>query len=394
MKNTILFIIICLNYSLSFSQSQNIVKHTINSNQLNETREVWVGLPVNYDSTVAYPTIYVLDAESQFEITYAIIKELAINDKTPDHIVVGIPYVNHQKRVYDLTFTTNSFNSDGTPDSLVATYFSKELTGGGLHFLNYLNQELVPFVDSNYQTNGFDTFIGHSLSGYFGAYILTLKNAFEAFELYDPSIWYNQGDVIKHFNDSKSKNLSSNVFISSANSGNERQQYNIDTHAEFYNLLIENKINSELKVYEEGHSSVRLPSLIDGLTNLYKGYSIGTILPTDTITAKDVRDHYLEFSNKVNFNFTPPVEAFRWTGYVNHEQGEWEEAIEAYKECSILFHSDVFMLTEFADCYFQIKQYEESLRLYEMALLLAPENENINSRIKEVKLLITNHKRH
>ena len=124
MKNIILTILICFNYSLSFSQNQNIVKHSINAQQLNETREIWVGLPANYDSTVAYPTIYVLDAESQFEITYAIMKELAINDKIPDHIVVGIPFVGPQKRVYDLTFTTNSFNSDGTSDSLVATYFA------------------------------------------------------------------------------------------------------------------------------------------------------------------------------------------------------------------------------------------------------------------------------
>lgn len=396
MKNTLIIILFLQFVNLGFAQNSDMMnnKLSIDSDILKETREVWIGLPINYDSTLSYPTIYVLDAEDQFDITYAIMKELAVNDKIPNHIVIGIPYVSPQKRVYDLSFTTNSFNSDGTPDSLIATYFSESLTGGGRKFLNYLSNEVNPLVNSKYATNGFDIFIGHSLSGYFGANILTLESPFEAFELYDPSIWYNNAEPIKHFTKTVDKGVRTNVFISSANSGNERQQYNIDTHAEFHNLLLQNNINSELKVYEEGHGSVRLPSLIDGLTNLYNGYSIGTIMPTDTITAQDVRNHYLEFSNKVNFNFTPPVEAFRWTGYVNYVQGKWKNAIEAYQECSTLFNQDVMMLTEFADCFFQMKQYKESLKIYEMALLLAPENEDIKSRIEDIKLLTTKNKQH
>ncbi|UTW62668.1 hypothetical protein KFE98_00490 [bacterium SCSIO 12741] len=390
MKYIALVLILSLNCFTAFSQDPDFggKKHSINSKYLNESREIWVGLPAGYDSTISYPTIYVMDAEYQFDITYAIMKELAVNDKIPNHIVVGIPYQDPQKRVYDLTFTTNSYNSDGTPDSLIATYFSDSLTGGGVNFLKYLVDEVVPWVNSEYNTNGFDVYIGHSLSGYFGAYMLVQENPFEALQLYDPSIWYEHGDVIRYVEKNGNSKIQSNVFISTANGGKERQQYNVDTHQEFYDLLQGKKVNSELKIYEEGHSSVRLPSLIDGLTNLYEGYAIGTIMPTDTITAQDVKDHYAAFSNKVNFEFTPTVEAFRWTGYVNHYQGKWPEAIDAYKECTSLYKSDLMMLLEFADCYFQLEEYGKSMEVYEMVLEIDPTNEGAQLRKEEIKKLL------
>ena len=382
--------------NLAFSQNSNLTnkKYNIESDALNETREIWIGLPINYDSTLSYPTIYILDAEDQFDITYAIMKELSIYDKIPNHIVIGIPYINPKKRIYDLTFTANSFDSDGTNDSLVGTYFSEDLTGGGNKFLTHLTKEVMPFIDSLHKTNGFDVLIGHSLSGYFGAYILTIKNPFNAFLLFDPSIWYNKAEPIKHFTKTVDNELNSNVFISSANAGKERQQFNIDTHRDFHNLLLEKNINSELKIYQEGHSSVRLPSLIDGLTNLYEGYSIGTIMPTDTITAEDVSRHYLKFSEKVKYSFTPPVEAYRWTGFVNHIQGNWQEAITAYENCNDSYDSDTYMLIEFADSYFQIEKYNESLKIYEKVLVLDQSNDDAKSRVNEIKLLTTKNKQH
>lgn len=390
MKKTLIITLLLQIFNLSYSQNSVLNdKLTIDSDILNEKREIWIGLPTNYDSTLSYPTIYVLDAEDQFDITYAITKELAINDKIPNHIVIGIPYVNPKKRIYDLSFTTNSFNSNGKPDSLIATYFSNNLTGGGPKFLSYLSNEIVPLVNSIYSTNGFDIFIGHSASGYFGAYILTLKSPFEVFELYDPSIWYNNGDPIKHFSETFDKEIQVNVFISSANAGKERQQYNIDTHNDFHNQLLKHNINSELKIYEEGHSSVRLPSLIDGLSSLYKGYSIGTIMPTDTITVDDVFKHYLEFSKKVKFDFTPPAEAFRWTGYANHTQKKWKEAIKAYEACSNFYSNDLYMLLEFADSYFNAEEYSKSLTIYKKILILDKSNNNAKSRIEKIKRLTT-----
>lgn len=396
MKNIISSIFLLLFINLSYSQDsyQNVNKYIINSKFLKETSDIWVGLPANYDSTKSYPTMYVMDAEWQFEISFAIMRELASNDKIPSHIVIGIPHINHIKRTKNLTFTPSEYNSNGERDSIAAYYFNEENTAGGIAYYGHLSEEIVPFVDSLYNTNEFNVFIGHSLSGYYGAYILTKDGPFNAFQLYDPSIWYNHGDAIDHFSKTTSKQNMINVFISTANGGKDRAQYNVDTHKKFYDLLLQNKVNAELKVYNEDHGSVRLVSLIDGLSSLYKGYSIGFISPTDTITVEDAQNHYRKFSEKVNFTFQPPADAYRWIGFANHFQGKWNKAIEAYKLCPSLHSADVNLLIEFADCYFRINEYQLSLETYKQVLELDQANENAKQRIEKIKLLTTKNKQH
>ncbi len=369
--------------------AQTHERRQINSKFLNETREVWIGYPANYDSTKSYPVMYVMDAEWQFDIAYAVMKELAVNDKIPQHIVVGIPKIDYKKRGKNLTFTISEFASNGKPDETAASYFNEENTGGGKVFLQHLTREVVPLIEERTNTNGFDVFIGHSLSGYYGAYILTMETPFNAFQLYDPSIWYNRGDAVKHFRETVSEKTSANVFIASSNTGRDRQQYNIDTQRQFHEALLEKNINSELKVYEEDHGSVRLPALIDGLSKLYKGYSFGYIMPTDTITAADAQEHFKSFSKKVNYDFPCPPDVYRWIGFANYMQGKWTTAIEAFELCPVLYNSDVNMVIEYAECLFQIKSYKPSLEFYEKALALDKSNESVKSKIEELKQLIS-----
>ncbi len=378
-----------LSFNQVFAQHAPVrKKFSFDSNFLNETREFWVGLPENYDSEKKYPTMYVMDAEWQFDIALAIMRELSKNDKIPDHIVIGIPKIDYQHRGKDLTFTATEFGSDGEPDSTAAAFFNSENTGGGMQFYKHLTEEVVPFINSRFLTNGFDVFIGHSLSGYYGAYIMTMDNPFNAFQLYDPSIWYNQGDAIKHFSSTFRKGFKTNVFISTAGGGRDRQQYNVDTHKAFHDELIKHKINSKLKVYNnENHGSVRLVSLIDGLSDLYDGFSIGYIFPTDTITVADADRHYQNFSKKVGFDFHCPVDAYRWIGYANYTQGNWVEAIKAYDLCGAL-DKDIVMMTELADCYFQTGAFALSLEAYVKVLGLDNKNEEVKLKIEEIKQLI------
>lgn len=394
MKNLIITLLVVQFVHMGYSQDSDrkVNKYHIDSKYLEETREIWVGLPTQYDSTKSYPTLYVMDAEWQFDISFAIMKELAANDKIPSHIVIGIPHVNYVNRIKNLTFTPSPFNSHGKRDSIAAYYFDENNTGGGKTYYSHLTREIVPFVDSLYKTNGFDVFIGHSLSGYYGAYILTMNSPFNAFQLYDPSIWYNQRDAIKYFTKTTSGKDLFNVFISTANSGKDRAQYNVDSHKGFYEVLLQNKVNTELKIYNEDHGSVRLVSLIDGLSNLYKGYSIGFISPTDTLSIQDAQNHYREFSEKVNFTFEPPADVYRWIGFANHFQKKWDKAIEAYKLCPSLYSVDVNLLIEFADSYFQIGEYQSSLDIYKQVLLLDQSKEIAKQRIEKIKLLTTKNK--
>ena len=102
---TLITLFICF-FSISQKSINSIEVATIESTFLNESRDIWIGLPTNYDSTKTYPTLYVLDAEWWFDITYALTKEFHDNqEKTPEMIVVGIPQIDRAHRKLNMTFS-------------------------------------------------------------------------------------------------------------------------------------------------------------------------------------------------------------------------------------------------------------------------------------------------
>lgn len=247
--------------------------HTIKSEVLKEKRSVWVGLPNNYNKDSSYTVLYVLDAEDRFEITYSLTKELFENQNNiPELIVVGIPNIDKVQRLSDLTFTDSKVNATGNEDSI--GYFSSSMTGNGVSFLKYLENEVIPFVSRKYSTNDFNTLVGHSIGGYFCAYILPIQKSFSAFQIYDASIWYNDGDAIKHIQKELDLNYKSNIFISKGISFDGPREY-VDHHL----CMIDSlgtflsdypNLNIATATYEKDHNGMYLYSLIDGLSILFK----------------------------------------------------------------------------------------------------------------------------
>ncbi|MBD0404399.1 alpha/beta hydrolase [Flammeovirga sp. EKP202] len=181
---------ICVNQTL---------QHKIDSKHLDETRAYWVSLPLHYTDTLSYPVIYVFDAEWRFDLIRHISFDLGANKKIQNAIVVGIPHVEMEnKRGQDLTFSQSRIEYDG--EAVDSTWYNTSNSGSGMNFYHYLVEELIPDVNKNYSTNQHETLIGHSYGGYFGAYLLSLEHPFEVIHIYDPSIWYSNGEVVKRFN--------------------------------------------------------------------------------------------------------------------------------------------------------------------------------------------------
>ena len=177
-------------------------EHTIHSKHLNEDRSYWVSLPLRYADSLSYPVIYVFDAEWRFELVRNIIFDLGANKTIDNSIVVGIPHIDvENKRGQDLTFSQSRVEYDG--EQVDSTWYNDSNAGHGMAFFNYLTKELIPDVNKNYSTNKHETLIGHSYGGYFGGYILSLNHPFEVLHIYDPSIWYNNGEVINRFKNSE-----------------------------------------------------------------------------------------------------------------------------------------------------------------------------------------------
>lgn len=271
MKLPILLFIILLS---QLGNAQNCYEsHTIKSKVLNEKRSVWIGLPKNYSKDSSYSVIYVLDAEDRFDLTYSITKELFENQNAiPELIVVGIPNVDKVQRLSDLTFTNSKLTATGKQDTI--GYFSSSLTGNGLSFLKFLEDEVITYVNKNYSTNDYNTLVGHSIGGYFCTYILPMQKSFSAFQIYDPSIWYNDGDAINHLEKELDKNYECNVFISKGVAFDGPRE-NVNHHLSMIDslgtfLLDYPNLSVVTDTYKKDHNAMYLYSLMDGLSALFK----------------------------------------------------------------------------------------------------------------------------
>lgn len=269
----ILLILFSLFFSLGGNSQNYFEVHKIKSKFLKEKRSIWVGLPTNYHKDSSYAVVYVLDAEYRFELTYTLTKELFENQSAiPEVIVVGIPHIDRFHRINDLTFTDSKVDAKGKEDTI--GYFNSSMTGNGLFFLKFLEDEVVPYVNKQYSTNGFNTLVGHSIGGYFCAYILPIQKSFSAFQIYDASIWYNDGDAIKHIQKELDSNYKSNIFISKGIAFDGPREY-VDHHL----LMIDSlgtvlidypNLNVSTATFEKDHNAMYLYSIIKGLSVLFK----------------------------------------------------------------------------------------------------------------------------
>jgi hypothetical protein len=148
MKNLFLLAFSLLLCAQSFAQ---VSYETFESRQLNTSRDLKIKLPDDYDpeSDLKHPVILVFDAEYLFEPVVGQVSYQTYFDEMPQSIVVGV--VQNKERFYD-------------------SYFD-ELTGlpveSGNRFYNFISQELIPYIDTQYNTSKFKVAVGHDLMGNF-----------------------------------------------------------------------------------------------------------------------------------------------------------------------------------------------------------------------------------
>lgn len=166
---------------------------------LAENRRVIIHLPLNYtkEPNKKYPVMYVLDGGSQDIHTSDKAAVLAWAGNIPECIVVGI--LN----------TKTSRNTDQTPPFMqTETDNTNSPFGSADRFLFFIEQELIPKIDSNYRVNGTKSITGHSRGGLFVLYTLLEKPMlFNARFCYSTPVWRFNDLMIKEFKN-KIKNLS------------------------------------------------------------------------------------------------------------------------------------------------------------------------------------------
>jgi predicted alpha/beta superfamily hydrolase len=237
-------------------------KFVIKSNILDEERTCLISLPDSYNHSSEvdkkYPIIILLDGYTHFKTASGIVHFMSSNrnrnNLMPESIIIAIENIDRER-----DFTVTKIKTK-RPNNM----------GGGRNFLNFIEKELVPYIDKKYKTEPFRTLVGHSLGG-----LLTLnsymdKNSvFNAYISMDPSTWWNE-EMMKNKVDSISSiSLDKKLYIATANQGETNYERNKQRHDSLYTLITKKSDkpqNVEIEYFEkENHRSVPLVALYEGL---------------------------------------------------------------------------------------------------------------------------------
>ncbi|MFK7782511.1 alpha/beta hydrolase [Psychroserpens sp.] len=163
MKKYLLISCVVLCCTSLFSQTIN---KELPSRYLNTTRDIKIKLPNNYDpdSTLKHPVIIVFDGDYLFEPVLGQVHFQTYFKEMPESIVVGI--VQGKERFYDGYF-----------DELTGMPFES-----GKRFYDFIQNELLPYIDNNYNTSPFRVAIGHNMmANFMNAYLFTDEPIFQAY---------------------------------------------------------------------------------------------------------------------------------------------------------------------------------------------------------------------
>jgi len=172
-------------------------KYTFHSTILNEDRVLNIYIPPTVyltDTVIFHDVIYLLDGsyDEDFLHVAGLVQFSTfswINDLRPT-IVVGIENVDRKR---DFTF----------PTSIEKDKSDFPTTGHSAAFIQALQNEIIPFVESEFAVTPYRTLIGQSLGGLLAAQILDEQpNLFSEYIIVSPSLWWNNESLLAppHFN--------------------------------------------------------------------------------------------------------------------------------------------------------------------------------------------------
>jgi predicted alpha/beta superfamily hydrolase len=374
------------------------------STSLEENREFWVKLPENYESNgdQKYPVVYLLDGFS-LQNTLETVYNNYWGHYLPHMILVGIS--NKNNRTKDLTTSQVKIRRGSTMDTE---------TGGAEKFTQFIEKELIPYIDNTYPTTPYRTIIGHSYAGLFTINMLVNHgHIFQNYLAIDPSMDWDNQKLLKQAKEKfkttnyKGKSLFVSLAAEMLHMQNEKITIdNIMEDSSEYTLFArsiidfsnyaatqkQNGLNFSWKVYPEDlHGTVPLPSIRDGLIFLFKWYQFKSPQKynnpnTSVEELVELLKNQEEIYSK-HFGYpTPPMieEMLNGYGYMNMQMGQPEKAFMFF-EMNIKYNpKNAIAYESLADYYQSQNDIPNALKYLSKAFELSGKD-YYKERIEELK---------
>ncbi len=317
---------------LSQAKIEKIVrdeKIKFHSRLLDEERTILVHLPKDYALTEKkYPVLYVLDAEfflQQAISSVGFLSELKyINvQPIPQMIIVGIVNVD-RNRDYTPTHAPKQPGGLRFPTS-----------GKADRFLEFLNTELFPFIDSHYRAEPFRVLSGWSLGGLLTVYTyFTHNHQFSAYLAISPSLWWDRDLYVKKTDAFLSQGQLSTKPLVVTLGAREGADMGRSVRDGFIPKMRKNQRKkipfTFIEIKGESHSYVPLKAYYEGLLALFADWMMPNEIMDDG--TEGIYSFYKKQSKKYGFEIDIPESAYFRLASKYFNEGDKNKAFEIAKE--------------------------------------------------------------
>jgi len=252
------------NASAAYEIPRSIVTE-LKEQSSNRIYPVFIQLPASYASQAdrVYPVIYLTDAHYSFPLVSGAVRFPMNSGAMQQAIIVAVSYEQGSKGV-------SSRVRDYTPSKAKAW---QQETGNAKGHMAFIRDTVFPFIEQNYRGSDTNrTFVGNSLGGLFGAYMLfTEPELFSNYILGSPSVWFDN-DMILAVSAVKPK-AATRVYISVG-------EYEIPAYGEGQDMLAGAKqLTDKILALYSGNIDLRF--------SVVSGASHATVFPTTAIQGLD-----------------------------------------------------------------------------------------------------------
>ena len=348
-----------------FSRNQTI---KISSTILSETREISIYLPDDYAySEVKYPVLYLLDGEAHLQHASAAADYLTTRGIIPDIIIVAI-------RNIDRSRDFSPVHVENIPSS-----------GGAEKFLGFLSKELVPQMDKNYRTAGFNILLGHSFGGTFIGYsLLAEPDLFDAYLAVSPYLMFADKFVVKMASVDLKPFKDPKFFYMTV--GNEEPYF--DTLEEYASIITKKAGKSVefkyVKLMEENHATTPYLTVFSGLKFIFNEWQ----LPPEMLQADlDAIDgHYKKVSKKYGIAVVTPEVVINALGYRYLQAEEYDKAITTFKTNVERYPGSANVYDSLGEAYETNGNPDQAAQSYQKAVSLGEKYGDVNLPVYKTNL--------
>jgi predicted alpha/beta superfamily hydrolase len=340
----------------------------IDSKILGEKRRVWVHLPESYHrSEQTYPVLYKCDA---LDISMFAAR-------------VGDLYLPFRRGYMPQIMIVSIENTDRNRDMFPAKGTREDITPGADKFLKFISEELVPFIENNYRTDGFKILMGESNSAMFAVYAF-LENpaAFNGYVAASPELdWCPEFFVDLAHESFKSRDFSRRpLFMIHGARDNDRVLESVPRFVETLEKEAPKTLEWKLAVLEDG-GHVPPSSMVDGLTYIFDGYRLPEGLAEQGLEA--IRQYYAGYLKKKGYDFRIPARALNDLAMNLMRQDKPDEALEIYQTVMSDYKEKDMLVTAMlraGGIYASKGMIEEAIDCYERLMTIWPPGAGICER--------------